>query len=146
MMVNRALDAVMPAYRQLFARYQLTEQQWRVLRVIWNSNNVTAARLSERTLLSAPSLVNIIDRLEGKGLVRRVRSAEDRRQYYVVATKAGRQLQLEVTPQVVAIQDQIQASVTEKEWDALSDILQKITKGMTAKDALADEVVTAKAS
>jgi len=139
MMVNRALDAVMPAYRQVFARYQLTEQQWRVLRVIWTSDNTTSARLSERTLLSAPSLVNIIDR-------RRVRSAEDRRQYYVVATEAGRQLQLEVTPQVVAIQDQIQASVTQKEWDALGDILQKITKSMTEKDALADEVVPAKAS
>jgi len=145
-MVNRALDAVMPAYRQVFARYQLTEQQWRVLRVIWTSDNTTSARLSERTLLSAPSLVNIIDRLEGKGLVCRVRSAEDRRQYYVVATEAGRQLQLEVTPQVVAIQDQIQASVTQKEWDALGDILQKITKSMTEKDALADEVVPAKAS
>ena len=144
MMVNRALDAVMPAYRQLFARYQLTEQQWRVLRVIWTSDNVTSARLSERTLLSAPSLVNIIDRLEGKGLVSRVRSADDRRQYYVVATKAGQQLQLEVTPQVVAIQAQIQACVSQKEWDTLGDILQKITLGMAAKDAA--ETVQAKAS
>jgi len=115
-----------------------------VLRVIWTSDNVTSARLSERTLLSAPSLVNIIDRLEGKGLVSRVRSADDRRQYYVVATKAGQQLQLEVTPQVVAIQAQIQACVSQKEWDALGDILQKITLGMAAKDAA--EAVQAKAS
>ena len=31
MILHRTLDAVMPDYRELFARYNLTEQQWRVL-------------------------------------------------------------------------------------------------------------------
>lgn len=139
MMLNRALDVVMPAYRELFARYQVTEQQWRVLRVIWTSDNVNSARLSERTLLSPPSLVNIIDRLEAKGLVSRVRSADDRRQIYVVATDQGRLLQQEVTPQLVAIQEQIQACVSEKEWQALNNILDKITSGMTAEQDVQSE-------
>lgn len=145
MMMNRALDAVMPAYRELFARYQVTEQQWRVLRVIWTSESVNSAMLSERTLLSPPSLVNIIDRLETKGLVSRVRSAEDRRQIYVVATEAGRQLQQEVTPHLAAIQEQIRNCVSEKEWQALHDILDKINTGISARAAMPPEV-QAKAS
>lgn len=127
MILNRALDAVMPGYRELFARYNLTEQQWRILRVIWTSNNVTSAQLSERTLLSAPSLVSIIDRLEKKGWVSRVRSIDDRRQVYVVATASGRRLQEEVTPQVLEIQHAIASSVTPQEWNAMEKTLQKIS-------------------
>lgn len=130
MILNRALDAVMPEYRELFARYNLTEQQWRILRVIWTSNNVTSAQLAERTLLSAPSLVSIIDRLEKKGLVSRVRSVDDRRRVHVVATAAGRALQQEVTPKVLEIQQTIESSVTVKEWQAMEDTLAKIAQRM----------------
>jgi len=136
MLANRALDAVMPAYRELFARYGVTEQQWRVLRVIWTSENVTSARLSQRTLLSPPSLVNIIDRLEKKGLVTRIRNADDRRQTFIVASEKGRQLQQEVTPQVTEIQQLIQSFVSEEEWLALDVILSKITSGMRRVDEL----------
>lgn len=134
MILNRTLDAVMPTYRELFARYQLTEQQWRVLRVIWNSRNVTSSHLSERTLLSPPSLVSIIDRLEKKGLVSRVRSVDDRRQVYVVATAEGRSLQADVTPGVVDIQNRIRATVSDREWAAMEKTLAKITAGMQSID------------
>ena len=33
MMLHGVLDKIMPAYRQLFTRFGVTEQQWRVLRV-----------------------------------------------------------------------------------------------------------------
>ncbi len=126
MILYRALDAVMPAYRELFARHDLTEQQWRVLRVIWTSDNVTSSKLSERTLLSPPSLVNIIDRLEKKGMVARIRSVEDRREIYVVATAKGRDLQEVVTPQVIAIHQRLRASVGENEWETMQATLEKI--------------------
>ena len=103
MILYRTLDAVMPVYRDLFARYDVTEQQWRVLRVIWMEGRTTAAELSERTLLSPPSLVGIIDRLEKKGLVSRIRSVSDRREIHVTATARGRVLQEEVIPQVEKI-------------------------------------------
>ncbi len=130
MILNRALDAVMPAYRDLFTGYDLTEQQWRVMRVIWTNEDVTSSHLSERTLLSPPSLVSIIDRLVKKGFVSRVRCVDDRRQVFIVATKQGLKLQKEVTPKVVAIQEQIQNSVSKKEWDSLQRILGKITTAM----------------
>jgi len=40
MMLNLTLDAVMPLYRELFARYDLTEQQWRILRVLWTNDDI----------------------------------------------------------------------------------------------------------
>jgi homoprotocatechuate degradation regulator HpaR len=147
MILYRTLDAVMPVYRDLFARYDLTEQQWRVLRVIWMEGRSTAAELSERTLLSAPSLVGIIDRLAKKQLVMRVRSVSDRREIHVIATNRGKTLQEEVIPQVETIQARLRNAVSVREWAAMEKTLEKIAQSMNSavaeEDALAANSATA---
>lgn len=130
MILNRALDAVMPPYRELFARYGLTEQQWRILRVVWTNDKVKSVDLSSRTLLAAASLVGIIDRLEKKGLVSRVRSTTDRRAVYIIATAKSRKLEAEVSPQVAEIQLKVHSTVSEKEWMAMENTLLKISNSM----------------
>lgn len=126
MMLNATLDAVMPAYRELFARYQLTEQQWRILRVLWENDRLPTAELAKQTLLPAPSLVGILDRLEKKGLVQRLRSDQDRRVVCVTPTDSGRALELEIRPQVAAIHKSLIQKVTPEEWQQLSQILDKL--------------------
>ena len=87
MQLYRTLDAIMPEYRNLFAKNNLTEQQWRILRVLWADNNITVAKLSEKTLLPAPSLVGILDRLVKKDLINRSRSKKDRREVEITLTQ-----------------------------------------------------------
>lgn len=134
MILNRALDSVMPPYRELFAQYDLTEQQWRILRVVWTQDKVKSVDLSARTLLAAASLVGIIDRLEKKGLVSRLRSTTDRRAIYIVATAKSRKLEAEVSPQVEAIQSRIRAAVTKKEWQAMEKTLLKVSNALKEDD------------
>lgn len=130
MILNRALDSVMPPYRELFARYGLTEQQWRILRVVWTHDKVKSVDLSSRTLLAKASLVGIIDRLEKKGLVSRVRSTSDRRAVYIIATAKSRKLETEVSPLVAEIQLKVHSTVSEKEWVALEKTLLKISNSL----------------
>ena len=130
MILNRTLDGVMPVYRELFAKYDLTDQQWRILRVLWASGKVTSVELSERTLLAPPSLVGIVDRLEKKGLVARLRSVQDRRVVHVTATAKGRALEKQVMPQVTKIHARIRGAVSQREWDAMARTLDKISKDM----------------
>jgi len=127
MILNRALDAIMPPYRDLFARYDLTEQQWRVLRVVWSSDKYKSVDLSSHTLLAAASLVGILDRLEKKGLISRVRSTRDRRAIYIVATAKSRELEKEVGPQVTAIHERIRKTVSDEEWQLIEAILAKFS-------------------
>ncbi len=136
MILHRTLDAVMPEYRELFARFDLTEQQWRIMRVLWTSKKVTSATLSSKTLLPAPSLVGIVDRLEKKGFVSRVRSVEDRRVVFIIATAEGRALEQEVTPLVAEIDARLRASVSAKDWTRMEQTLTQIA---TAVDAPADQ-------
>lgn len=140
MMLNLTLDAAMPVYRELFARYDLTEQQWRILRVLWTTDDIRSADLSDRTLLPKPSLVGILDRLEAKVLVQRVRSTTDRRNVTIATTAKGRALAQEVLPQANAIHEHIQALVSPSEWTAIETGLRVLTEkmqGMTLADVAA---------
>ena len=145
MLLNITLDGVMPVYRELFARHGLTEQQWRILRVLWDEDDVTTTHLSRQTLLPAPSLVGILDRLEKKRLIARKRSDEDRRKVHVAATAAGRQLYQQVLPTLDRIHARVTGAVTPAEWASLRATLAKITDDMSGQtlDALLSETQTA---
>jgi len=126
MLLNRSLDAIMPPYRDLFQEFGVTEQQWRVLRVLWEQKHLTSAKISILTLLPSPSLVGILDRLEKKELVKRLRSSSDRREINIIITDKGRKLQSEVMPKVKKIQDQLKVILTDPEWRELNKSLEKI--------------------
>jgi len=133
MVLYRTLDAVMPGFRAIFARFGLTEQQWRVLRVLWERDGSPLVALAEATLIQAPSLVGVVDRLQRNGLVQRRRSRRDRRVVRVCLTDQGRALKSQVTPLVDEAYAQLEASVSRSEWADLLAVLSKITAnvGMT---------------
>lgn len=135
MLLNRTLDAVMPAFRELFAQYDLTEPQWRILRVLWDEPKMTSAHLAERTLIPFSSLVGVLDRLERKELVARIRSTTDRRVVHVVATSKGRALEKDMMPAVDAINARLHGAVSPTEWAAMETILNRIaTDGVGMQD------------
>ena len=136
MLLSRALDKVMPNYRSLFQAYDLTNQQWRVLRALWEQKHLTSTEISQITILPTPSLVGILDRLEKKGLIGRLRSVEDRRHVHITPTQAGRDLQEQILPKVEKIHDDFMRRVTTEEWDELNRILNKMA-GPTEKRSYA---------
>lgn len=126
MMLYRALDAVMPRFRKIFNDFGLTEQQWRVLRVLWEREAETLRRLAAETLIPAPSLVGIIDRLERDQLVTRQRSEADRRKVNIVLTSQGAALESEIMPRVAATYLELKRSVDAETWDRVLDGLGRI--------------------
>lgn len=132
MMLYRTLDAVMPAFRSIFARFGLTEPQWRVLRVLWEEweeweeDGKPLLALAQSTLIQAPSLVGVVDRLQRDGLVERRRSEVDRRVVRVCLTRAGRALKARVTPLVDAAYTDLQATLSDVEWAELLVTLDKV--------------------
>ena len=129
--LSRTLDGVMPVYRALFQEHAITDQQWRVMRALWEQKHLTSKQISEITLLPSPSLVGILDRLEKKGFVGRLRSIEDRRLVYIVPTQAGRKLQELMLPKIEQIHDRFMHQVTPDEWGELNRILDKLNEYKT---------------
>jgi DNA-binding MarR family transcriptional regulator len=108
------------------------------MRALWEQKHLTSKQISEITLLPSPSLVGILDRLEKKGFVGRLRSIEDRRLVYIVPTQAGRELQELMLPKIEQIHDSFMQKVTPQEWSELNRILHKLNDYKTTS-AIASE-------
>ena len=128
MILSRSLDRVMPSYRRLFQANDLTDQQWRVLRALWEKQHLTSAQISQITLLPPPSLVGILDRLEKKDLIGRLRSTKDRRYVNIIPTQKGRVLMEHMMPMVDHIHNDFMQRVTAAEWAEFNRILEKLSE------------------
>ena len=134
MILSRSIDGIMPVYRTLFQEHAITDQQWRVMRALWEQKHLTSKQISEITLLPSPSLVGILDRLEKKRFIGRLRSVKDRRLVYIVPTQAGRELQELMLPKIEEIHDSFTRKVTPEEWGELNRILDKLNEYKTTSE------------
>lgn len=135
MLLYRALNVVMPRFRELFSEYGLTEQQWRVLRVLWDGDSIAQNELTERTLILAPSLVGILNRLEAQGLVTRTRSTTDKRQVHVALTRQGKSLGKRIAPALEAIHKEIDATMTASTRRGIYACLNELAQTKTGEHA-----------
>ena len=132
-MLYRTLDAIMPRFRRIFLDAGLTEQQWRVLRVLWDRNEVVFRELADLTLIAPPSLVGVIDRLETRGLVSRRRSTSDRRAVDISLTAEGRSIENQVMPAVASAYAELKQSVDPIVWQQLLAGLEQLTDASQPK-------------
>ena len=126
MMLYRALDAVMPRFRQIFKEFGITEQQWRVLRVLWDIDKSPLGELADITLIPAPSLVGVVDRLQTAGLVERQPVKGDRRVVLVAITQVGRERLERLLPRVANGYATLKQSVAGEDWEALLAALESL--------------------
>ncbi|KTD23877.1 transcriptional regulator, MarR family [Legionella lansingensis] len=77
--------------RRLNKTYGLTIPQIICLYEIYENGAITISSLSKRVYLSMSTLVGIIDRLEEKTFVNRVRDSKDRRIIFIDITEKGRE-------------------------------------------------------
>lgn len=87
----RTYDRLRAFEDDLFARFDLTAQQYNLLRLLAADRPaaVPAAKLLARLVSKAPDITRMLDRLEVRGLLTRSRSDEDRRAILVAITDAG---------------------------------------------------------
>lgn len=79
----------------------LTIPQFDVIVALGSTSGVTLGRLADQTLITKSSLTGIVDRLEKKGLVKRVTMKEDRRRIKAVLTSKGEAIYEDMFPQHV---------------------------------------------
>ncbi len=88
----RAREKVMGPIRVMLLKAGVTEQQWRVLRVLDETGQTDASEIAKRACLLMPSLTRIIQTLCENGYVTRTRDTKDRRRQIINITKAGQTL------------------------------------------------------
>jgi homoprotocatechuate degradation regulator HpaR len=88
-----AREAVMAHTRPSLRQHGLSDQQWRVLRVLGEhadeAAGVETGRVAREAYLLGPSLTGVLARMERDGLIDRARCPQDARRTVVRATAAG---------------------------------------------------------
>jgi DNA-binding MarR family transcriptional regulator len=113
-------------------QHGLTHAQFDIVATLGNTPGMSYKELGERTLITKGTLTGVIERLEQKGLVRRERSSDDKRSFFVRLTPAGETVFAEVFPQVVARGKRLFAHYSNAEFEALDAVLRKLRDGIAA--------------
>ena len=87
-----AREAVMAPIRPFLRAANITEQQWRVLRVLADVDVLDASGIAERALLYAPTVSRILKELVDRGLIVRRADSNDGRRSIISITPAGHDL------------------------------------------------------
>lgn len=124
----RAREAVMMHFRPMLARRDITEQQWRVIRVLAQAGQMDASELADSAFILAPSLTRILKSIEERGLVARSKDVDDGRRVILEITQAGRDLINDVTPDSRAIYARIEQAYGKERIDALLDMLDDLAE------------------
>ena len=89
----RTYDRLRALEDELFAGFDLTAQQYNLLRLLRAAPEpAPTLALAERLVSRAPDITRMLDKLEERGLIARTRSAKDRRTVLVAIAGAGRLL------------------------------------------------------
>lgn len=98
-LLHRAREALAMHFRKVFLVHDLTDPQWRVLRILSESEEIDVSNLARRSYLMVPSLSRILRDLTARGLIIRRVSSSDARRFFHSLTAQGRKLLTEVSPQ-----------------------------------------------
>ena len=126
-----AREAVMQHTRPSLREHGLSDQQWRVLRVLGehagDKAGVETGRIAREAFLLGPSLTGVLTRMERDGLIQRQRCPQDARRTVVRATRAGlklvRSLSLTIENHYAWMEERLGAARLAQLYDLLDDVI-----------------------
>jgi DNA-binding MarR family transcriptional regulator len=126
-LLSKAADQIERRFALALKPYEVSPREYGVLATIAHQGPQSQQQLGERLGIDRTSMVNIIDSLEGHGLVTRVRDRLDRRRYAITLSEKGGKLIRDALSAVDAETHADYLSVLAKgEGDQLLDLLRRL--------------------
>jgi DNA-binding MarR family transcriptional regulator len=127
----RTADVVRRYIGRVLEPYGITPQQFNVLRILRGAGTegIPTLTIGERMIEEAPGITRLLDRLEAKGLVRRERCPEDRRQVLCYAAPAGLELLERIDGAMDTADDEALGMLSEEDKTQLIRLLDAVRAG-----------------
>lgn len=119
----RAREAVMSHFRPMLAKHDVTEQQWRVIRVLDETGMLDASEVAERAFILPPSLTRMIRSLEERGFISKHKDKGDGRRVLLKIAPAGEAIIREVLPDSNKIYEELESHFSRAQLDMLLSLL-----------------------
>lgn len=123
----RTYDRLKQVEDELFARHELTAQQYNALRLLHAAHpeRIPTLTLAGKLISRAPDITRLLDRLAERGLIDRERSRSDRRSVSVGITPAGSRLLEALAGEVRDCHLRQLGHLTPEELETLNDLLRR---------------------
>ncbi len=127
-----AREAVMQRFRTSLHLFNITEQQWRVLRALSSINEIEVTALAKVTYLLTPSLSRILKDIEARGFIIRRSAPEDMRRALISISPMGLKVIDAVAPYSEGIYGEIYQAFGKERMDHLQQLLKELTETLNA--------------
>lgn len=126
--ILRTADHLARELGQIIEPAGVTGQQYNVLRILRGAGNagLPTLEIAERMVERTPGITRLLDRLEAKHLVRRLRCPKDRRQMLCWITEEGLALLASLDAPVNAANASLVARLARADQEHLIDLLDQI--------------------
>ena len=130
----------MRRFRPVLNQHGVTEQQWRILRVLLDEDGLEPRQLCERCLISSPSIAGVLMRMEEAGWIQRERMEHDQRRVKVSVTAATKKLGKSIAPLIEREYQELEQQVGVKQLQQVYDALDTLLQHLGRPEDLSDEV------
>lgn len=124
----QAREALMTHFRPILNDAGITEQQWRIIRLLAENGTLDFQDLANQACILRPSLTGILTRLEKAGHVVRLKPSNDQRRVFLKLTEQGEQLYKQIYKQVDECYDGIEKAFSRGKMEQLYNLLNELGK------------------
>lgn len=114
--------------------FDLTRVSWLAIGIVARQGRLSQSQLAEALELGSPSTGKLVDRLEERGLVERVRDPQDRRSNLLTVTEAARRLLKDLEPVGEDLREEVLHNLTLQEREHLSKMLVLIKERLASTE------------
>jgi MarR family transcriptional regulator, organic hydroperoxide resistance regulator len=129
-LVRDAHRAFQRLLERRIADYGVTRGQWYFLRVLWNEDGLSQRELSARVGMMEPTTVIALRSMERSGLIRRVRSRNDRRRSQVWLTAKAKRLRNSLLAVARGITDQAENGIARADRARFRRVIARMTANL----------------
>lgn len=94
----KARANLMSHFRPILSRFGLTDQQWRIFRVLDEHGQLEPRELCDLCQISSPSMAGVLKRMEELDMIRRCDVKGDQRRVLIALSEQGDALMLKIAP------------------------------------------------
>lgn len=124
----KAREELMTKFRPILNKYNVTEQQWRVIRALNEHGDLEPRQLCQHCIILSPSMAGILKRMEEASLIQKI-PMEDQRRISIrlteQATEIHDQAQKELNLQYKVIEERVGEKDIKMLYTLLDDVIDK---------------------
>lgn len=127
-LVNKAAALLKRSLYQEFKQegYNITPEHWAVLNLLWKEDGVSQTEISDKLSKDKANVTHILNVMERKNLIRRVRDKQDRRVLRIFLRDQGKALKDELPQLALKVNQRSTVGMEKEEFQEFIRVLLKI--------------------